>query len=323
MSKPSPARYRTTDWSSYTASLKKRGSLLIWLDKEMTWLAPHDGSPGRPAVFSDAAIQFCLTIKVLFKLPLRQTTGMVASLLKMADLNWAVPDYTTLCRRQKTLAVQIPYRRAEGPLNLLVDSTGIRFLGDGEWQARKHGVQGRRQSLPGNGFPANRERGRKVPLAMDTATSDIRAVEFTPSRDGDSPVLPELLDQIPEGEVIGTVTADGAYDTRRCHTAIIDRQATPIIPIRKNGRPWKEDCPAAIARNDTLRATRHYGRAFWKRWTGYHARSRIEAKMRCLKAFGERIAARDPDRQTAEIQVRIALINRFNARGTAEIVRVA
>jgi hypothetical protein len=84
MSKPSPARYRTTNWSSYTASLRKRGSLLIWLDKEMTWLAPHDGSPGRPAVFSDAAIQFCLTIKVLFKLPLRQTTGMVASLLKMA-----------------------------------------------------------------------------------------------------------------------------------------------------------------------------------------------------------------------------------------------
>jgi len=170
---------------------------------------------------------------------------------------------------------------------------------------------------------------------MDTATSDIRAVEFTPSSDGDSPVLPELLDQIPDGEEIGTVTADGAYDTRRCHTAIhcpavhvsctrgIDRQATAIIPIRKNGRPWKEDCPAAVARNETLRATRHYGRAFWKRWTGYHARSRIEAKMRCLKAFGERIAARDPDRQTAEIQIRVALMNRFSALGTAEIVRVA
>ena len=92
---------------------------------------------------------------------------MVASLLKMAGLDWAEPDYTTLCRRQKTLAVQIPYRRADGPLNLLVDSTGIKFLGDGEWQARKHGVQGRRQ-------------WRKVHLAMDTATSDIRAVEFTP-----------------------------------------------------------------------------------------------------------------------------------------------
>lgn len=121
MSKPSPARYRTTNWSSYTASLRTRGSLLIWLDKDMTWLAPHDGSPGRPAVFSDSAIRFCLTIKVLFKLPLRQTTGMVASLLKMADLDWAVPDYTTLCRRQQTLAVRIPYRRVDGPLNLLVD----------------------------------------------------------------------------------------------------------------------------------------------------------------------------------------------------------
>ena len=131
-----------------------------------------------------------------------------------------------------------------------------------------------------------------------------------------------VLDQIPEGEEIGTRTADGAHDTRRCHAAIVDRQATPIIPFRKNGRPWKEDCPAAIARNETLRATRHYGRAFWKRWTGYHVRSRIEAKMRCLKAFGERIAARDPDRQTAEIQIRIALTNRFKALGTAEIVRV-
>ena len=120
---------------------------------------------------------------------------------------------------------------------------------------------------------------RKVHLAMDPATSDIRAVEFTPSRDGDSPVLPDLLGQIPEDEQIGTVTADGAYDTRRCHTAIIAREATPIIPIRKNGRLWKDDCPAARTRNETLRATRYYGRAFWKRWTGYHARSRIEARM--------------------------------------------
>lgn len=93
MSKPSPARYRKTNWSSYTASLRKRGSLLIWLDKDMSWLSPPDGRPGRRAVFSDAAIRFCLSIKVLFKQPLRQTTGMVASLLQMAGLGRAVPDY--------------------------------------------------------------------------------------------------------------------------------------------------------------------------------------------------------------------------------------
>ena len=309
MTKPKPARYRTTNWSAYNASLRKPGSLLIWLDRDMSWHAPHEGRPGRPPVFSNAAIQFCLSIKVLFKLPLRQTAGMVTSVLRLAGLDWPAPDYSTLCRRQRTLKVQIPYRRADGPLNLLVDSTGIKFLGDGEWQARKHGVQGRRQ-------------WRKVHLAMDTATSDIRAVEFTPSREGDSPVLPDLLDQISEDD-IGTVTADGAYDTRRCHAAIIARGGTPIIPIRKNGRSWKEDCPAARARNETLRATRHYGRAFWKRWTGYHVRSRAEAKMRCLKAFGDRIAARDPDRPTAGIHIRVALMTRFNALRPAEIVRVA
>jgi hypothetical protein len=101
MSKPSSARYRTTNWSSYTASLHKRGSLLIWPDKKMTWLAQADGIPGRPAMFSDAAIQFCMTNKVLFKLPLRQTAGMAASLLKMANPDWAVPDYTTCADGRK------------------------------------------------------------------------------------------------------------------------------------------------------------------------------------------------------------------------------
>jgi IS5 family transposase len=310
MSKPPPARYRTTNWSQYNAALRRRGSLLVWLDREMEWLAPASGRPGRPETFSDVAVQFCLSIKVLFGLALRQTMGMVESLLRLAGLDWPVPDYSTLCRRQKTVTIQIPYRRSDGPLNLLIDSTGVKIRGDGEWQVRKHG-------------PGRRRQWRKVHLAMDTATGDVRAVEFTPSQTGDSPVLPDLLAQIPPDQPIGTVTADGAYDTRRCHTAIADRGATAIIPIRKNGRPWTKDCPAAEVRNETLRATRYFGRALWKRLTGYHARSRAEAKIGCLKSFGDRIMARDPDRQTAEIHTRIALMNRFSALGTAEIVRVA
>ncbi len=228
----------------------------------------------------------------------------------MAGLNWPVPDYSTLCRRQRTVTIQIPFRRSDGDLNLLVDSTGVKMRGDGEWQVRKHG-------------PGQRRQWRKVHLAMDMATGDIRAVEFTSSREGDSPVLPSLLEQIPSNQAIGTVTADGAYDTRTCHSAIAEHGGMAVIPIRKNGRPWKEDCPAARARNETLRTTRHFGRAFWKRLTGYHARSRIESQMRRLKSFGERITARDPDRQAAEIHVRIALMNRFSALGRAEITRVA
>ncbi len=246
MSKPAPARYRTTDWSEYNGAFRRRGSLLVWLDREMEWAAPERGRPGRPRTFSDAAIQFCLSIKVLFGLALRQTIGMVECLLRLAGLeDWPVPDYSTLCRRQKTVSIQIPFRRSGDHLNLLVDSTGVKVRGDGEWQVRKHG-------------PGRRRQWRKVHLAMDTATGDIRAVEFTSSQTGDSPVLPGLLAQIPSEQPIGTVTADGAYDTRTCRTAIAERGGTAVIPIRKNGRAWKEDGPAARARNEppSLKALR-------------------------------------------------------------------
>ena len=276
----------------------------------MTWHAERSGQRGHPEVFSESAIQTCLTLKVLFGLPLRQTVGLVASLIDMAGLDWRVPDYSTLCRRQARIKVQIPYRFSGQPLNLLIDSTGIRFRGDGEWLARKHGATRRRE-------------WRKVHLAMDTATGDIRAVEFTSSRHGDSPILPKLLSQIPVADALETVTADGAYDTRRCHAAILERGAEPIIPIRRNGRAWKPDCPAAISRNDILKATRRLGRSIWKKWVGYHTRSRVEAQMNRLKLLGDRIMPRDPDRQTAELQTRIAIMNHFSALGRAKTEVVA
>ncbi|MBL3595330.1 IS5 family transposase [Rhodovulum sulfidophilum] len=289
MPKPSPTRYRRTNWSECNAALRQRGSLSVWFDPGRVWPAGKTGKRGRPETFSDAAVQVCLTLKVLFGLPLRQTVGPVESLIRMAGLDGPVPDYSTLCRRQARIGVQIPYRRSGMPLTLLVDST---FRGDGEWLARKHG-------------PSRRRQWRKVHIAMDTETGDIRAVEFTSSRQGDSPLLPDLLAQIPEDEESATVTADGAYDRRRCPTAIIARGADAVIPIRRNGRAWKEDCPAALGRNEILRAMRHLGRALWKKWAGDHVRSRVEAQMNRLKLFGERIMSRDPDRQTAEIQIRI------------------
>jgi hypothetical protein len=133
MSEPkgSKARYKTTNWAEYNAALKARGSLTIWLDKGMQWYAPSSGKRGRQHIFSNAAIQFCLGIKCLFGLALRQSLGMVESLLRLAGLDWRVPDYSTVCRRQKTLQVQLPYRASTTALELLVDSTGIQFLGEG------------------------------------------------------------------------------------------------------------------------------------------------------------------------------------------------
>ena len=130
--RPEPAKYKTKNWSSYNQALKARGALMIWLDRDLQWSGLASGKRGRPSLFSDAAIQFCLTIKGLFGLALRQAMGMVESLLKLAGLSWPVPDYSTVCRRQKTLQVRIPYRPAAQGLHLLVDSTGLKMMG--EWK---------------------------------------------------------------------------------------------------------------------------------------------------------------------------------------------
>jgi len=137
MSRPIPPIYKTKNWPDYNAALKKRGALTIWFDPEMNWVAKPTGKRGRQQSYSDAAIQTCLTMKVLFGMALRQTTGFVENLLQLIGLDWVVPDFSTLCRRQKTLNVNIPYRGSQGPLHLLIDSTGIKAEGEGEWHARK------------------------------------------------------------------------------------------------------------------------------------------------------------------------------------------
>ena len=268
----------------------------------MSWEAAASGRCGRRQSYSDAAIQTCLSMKVLFGMALRQTTGFVESLLRLIGLDWTVPDFSTLSRRQKTLAVNIPYRGAKGPLHRLIDSTGIKVEGEGEWHARKHGGPKRRV-------------WRKIHLGIDEQTLEVRAVEITGSHIGDAPVLPDLLSQIPAEEEIASVTADGAYDTRKCHDAIAERGAHAVIPPRRNAKPWKTVAAGAVARNEALRAAKYLGRAIWRNGSGYHRRSRAETKMHCMKLLGQRLRARDLDRQVAEVQLRIAVLNGYTALG--------
>lgn len=310
MPKPFAPKYRTTNWREYSAALKRRGSLEIWFDPGMGWVSEPSGRPGRPMRFSDSAITVCLTLKAVFGLPLRQVTGLVASLLKLAKLDWPVPDYTTLCRRQKTLAVSLGGRTNAGGLHLLVDSTGIKMMGEGEWKTRKHGASYRRQ-------------WRKVHLGIDAETLEIRAIEVTTNAIGDAATLPSLLAQIPTGERIAIVGGDGAYDTKKCRAAIAARGADAVIPVRRNGQPWIKDGPGVDTRNETLRAMKRLGRKIWKKWSGYHRRSLIETKMHCFKLLGERVASRTFDRQITELKVRAAVLNRFSQIGTPITVRLA
>ena len=283
----------------------------------MTWEAAPSGRRGRQQAYSDAEIQACLTLKVWFGLPLRQTTGFVASLLELVGLDWSVPDFSTLCRRQKTLSVTISHKGSTEPLNLLIDSTGIKVEvevevegeGEGEWNARKHGGPKRRL-------------WRKIQIGIDEQTLEIRAIEVTSSSIGDAPILPDLLNQIPPGQELGSVTADGAYDTRKCHDAIAARNAHAVAPPRKNAKLWKPDTPGARPRNEAVRSSKYLGRALWRQLTGYHRRSRVETKMHCVKLLGQRLSARDFDRKVAEIQIRAAILNGFTALGIPRTVAI-
>jgi hypothetical protein len=183
-------------------------------------------------------------------------------------------------------------------------------LGEGEWKVRKHGADKRRVS-------------RHVHLVIDADSYEMRAVEMTDHRHGDSEMVPGLLAQIPEGERIGVISGDGAYDTRSVYEASASRQAELVVPPRRNGKPWKGGTTGATERNETLRAIRHLGRRLWKRWSGYHRRSLAETAMSRLKRLGERLAARDPARQVAEVQIRCAILNTFNGLGMPDTVAVA
>ena len=221
------------------------------------------------------------------------------------------------------LKVNIPYRGSQGPLHLLIDSTGIKAEGEGcvgivaqpgprkpvARNARKHG---------GSKRVRRRLTWRKIHLGIDERSLETKAVEFTSSDIGDAPMLPELLDRFPPDQDISSgepANADGAYDTRKCHDAIAERGAHAVIPPRKNAKPWKADTAGAVAGNEALRASRRFGRTIWRRWSGYHRRSRAETEMHCVKLPGQRLTARELDRPLAEFQVRVAVMNGFTVLG--------
>ena len=177
---------------------------------------------------------------------------------------------------------------------------GSRSGGIGERHARRHDG-------------ARRRVRREVRLAIDEATLEVRAAEFADTAVGDAPMLPGLPSRSPEGEPTASVTADGAHDGRACRDAIAARGAGAIVPPRRDARPWKEDGPGARGRSDDLRAMKRFGRTLRRKGSGHHRRSRVEARMNRMRQPGRRLAARDFDRRTAELQARIAILNRSTA----------
>jgi hypothetical protein len=163
----------------------------------------------------------------------------------------------------------------------------------------------------------------KIHIGIDEQTLEIRAIEVMSSSIEDALMLPDLLSQIPPDQELGRVTADGAYDTRKCHDAIAARNVHAVIPLRKNAKMWKSDTAGAKARNEVVRSSKYLGRALWRNLTGYNRRSRVETKMHCVELLGQRLSARDFNRQIAEIQICAAILSGFTALGILRTVAVS
>ena len=295
------AVYRVRNWKEYNQALVKRGSLTLWFDQDSiaAWYAPKDPNKrGHPIVYSDAAILCVLTLKAVFRLRLRQAEGFVGSLLELLNLELSVPDYSTLSRRAKTLDVPLGNRvREDEPLHVVVDSTGLKVFGEGEWKVRQHGWQKRRT-------------WRKLHLGVNEKTGEVVAHVLTERDVTDDTMLRPLLEQV--DQVLTQVTTDGAYDSSDCYSAILARGALPVIPPDKTARDWGSDG----ARDQTVRRVNEIGRAEWKRESNYHRRSLAETAMFRMKTlFGAELSSRTMERQQTEAAIRCRALNQMTQLG--------
>jgi IS5 family transposase len=293
-------RYRLRNWRAYNQALIQRGSLTFWFDEENLhqWCRNmHPEEVGRPTFYGDTAILCALTLKAVFQLRLRQSQGFLASLLELLRLDLPTPNYSTICRRSKRLDVDLDSRPRSEPLHVVIDSTGLKVFGEGEWMVRQHSWKKRRT-------------WRKLHLGVDEATGEVVA-QLTSEREvSDDAVLPELLKQIEAP--LTQVTADGAYDTFDCYNAIEARGARPVIPPDANA----VDHGSEDARDQTVRRVAEIGRKAWKVESGYHRRSLAETAMFRMKTlFGPHLTARSLANQQTEAAIRCRALNRITRAG--------
>ena len=306
--------YRVKNWSEYEKALVQRGSITLWLsdDIKQTWLYVGEKQRGSQFDYSDKAVEIMLTLKEVFHLTNRGVEGFVRSLFQMMKIDLPVPDHSTLSRRGKTLKVKMS-KQASGSLNLVLDSTGLKIYGEGEWKVRKHGCSKRRT-------------WRKLHLGADPESGEIQAVCLTENKVSDDAAVKELLEQIEQ--TLLACAADGAYDKRKVYDAL-NRHSPEVeilIPPRKNARIWQHGNSKAerLKRDENLRYIRKHGRRQWKNDSGYHMRSLAETAMFRLKTiFGGELSARLLETQTTQALIRCWALNKMTHLGMPDSYQVA
>lgn len=295
-------QYKVRNWREYNASLVGRGSIEVWIDEEVlaNWKPLSSGPRRRGAQvqYSAGAIECMLTLSAVLSLPLRQTEGFGRSVMKLLRADVKVPDYTTLCKRKKDLKVNLSATKGKGPLGILVDSTGLKVYGEGEWKVRKHGYSKRRT-------------WRKLHLSINEDTQEIEIAVLTEVDKDDAGTGGQMLQDIPDP--IKRVSGDGAYDQRKFYKACADCGITDVVvPPRRNAHIWQHGNSAkpSLVRDQHIRRIRRIGRKRWKQETGYHRRSLAETAVYRFKIiFGGSLMARTFDRQIVEALIKCRALN--------------
>jgi len=310
------ARYKVTNWPEYDRALQQRGSLTVWVTPEAlaAWHPPHTGGRGRPRAYSDVAIETGHLLRLAFGRPWRQTEGLLCSITALLGIDVSVPDHTTFSRRSPglALATALAHAQAGGPVHVVIDATGLKVYGAGEWLVEKHGERGART-------------WRKLHFAVDPSTGEILASELTSNEEGDASQVGPLLGQIPGP--LASVTADGAYDGEPVYRAVSERQPDPPVAVvilpRSTAVPSTTAGTTPSQRDGHIQMIRDKGRMAWQKTTAYGRRSHAETAMFRYKALiGSSLRARTRPAQKTETKVGCSVLNRMARLGMPVSQRV-
>jgi hypothetical protein len=309
---PRPKR-RVTNWAEYNEALRQRGSLTVWFTDEAiaAWKAAPRTTPGGQPQYSDLAITTALTLRAVFHLPLRQTEGLIGSILQLLGLNLPVPDFSTLSRRAQTLELPAQPRATGGPIHLLVDSSGLKLGGPGEWLVEKHGTKKRRS-------------WRKLHIGFDAVSGRIVASILTDRDVDDASQVGPLLDQI--ADPVELFLGDGGYDRTGVYTTLDERHpaATVVVPPRADAvlsanaetDPTQRDCH--------IQAIAGKGRIAWQRDSGYNQRAGVEGQFaRWKQVIGDGLRFHSDETRATEVTIAAQVLNRMLGLGCPNSVRVA
>lgn len=309
-------KHRVTNWSEYNEGLRQRGDLTVWIcdDALELWTAPRRTTPGGQPHYSDLAIEMCLTLGMVFKQPLRQAQGLMRSIATLLGVAIAVPDFSTLSRRSNGLTLRsMPRDKSRAPIHLVVDSTGLKIFGEGDWLEEKHKTKAKRKSW------------RKLHLGLDLVSGEIVCSDLTTNDIGDPSALPDLLDQI--AGLVERFLADGAYagdPTSEVLNARFGSMIEVIIPPPKNAVFSQNAALHPTIRDLHITEIESKGRIAWQKSSGYNQRSRIETQIgRWKTVIGQKLKARSFENQKTETRIGVRVLNRMTELGRPKFQRTA